>query len=468
MVNPYTTVAVKNYNLNPPSDDGQKISTNEITWSKHKIKLGDPIKNAFEAIVDNANEAFKKLSGGLLFIDYNYLVSAEDYGRTLVVRADGITVTLPAPSTIGANFHLSIANMSTADITIARTSSETIDEQESLTIRPRGGIDLENDGTDWFTTGRNYIDRTLLLTKTVHAPEGYLTPVSQTPVIVSDSVSASTIYYTPDTGAQVPISDGLKFRMREFSQLSLALSSNHLPNAIYDVFLYENESRVVQIGTGPAWNNPAAGSGSRGTGVGTSELERWNGLLVNKGAITVRNGATTFAVDARSGVYLGSIYIDAVAGQVTCHRSWGQSRKWGIWNCFNRKRIVLKAGDPTSNWTYSSATIRQSNGQAGNRVTVFCGLAEEIIKAKFNQISRGGSDDDLTVGIGWNSTTAFTGYISRINAEDGAVGLSAARHENPPFLGIANVNSCEAATAGNINAIHGTERFMLLAVEWQG
>jgi putative ABC transport system permease protein len=35
--------------------------------------------------------------------------------------------------------------------------------------------------------------------------------------------------------------------------------------------------------------------------------------------------------------------MDGTNGQVTCHRSFGQSRKWGLWNAYNRRPLYLKA-----------------------------------------------------------------------------------------------------------------------------
>jgi hypothetical protein len=109
--------------------------------------------------------------------------------------------------------------------------------------------------------------------------------------------------------------------------------------------------------------------------------------------------------------YLGSIYMDGTNKQITCHRSWGQSRKWGIWNAYNRQLLYLKAGDSTASWTYDSATIRAAYGASANSLSVFCGLAEEPIQAAYAQYieDNGGADSLFQVGIGWNSTTTISG-----------------------------------------------------------
>lgn len=58
--NPYTTQAISGYNDTPPADDGSVSSANEVTWAKHKTKLGDPIKTLAEAINTQNLAAFAK------------------------------------------------------------------------------------------------------------------------------------------------------------------------------------------------------------------------------------------------------------------------------------------------------------------------------------------------------------------------------------------------------------------------
>lgn len=59
--NPYTSVSISGYNSSPPPDDGSQSSDNQLAWSKHKSKLGDPIKTLSESINSNVNSAFGSL-----------------------------------------------------------------------------------------------------------------------------------------------------------------------------------------------------------------------------------------------------------------------------------------------------------------------------------------------------------------------------------------------------------------------
>jgi len=46
----YPPQSITGYNLSPPSDDGVQVASNQLTWVKHKTKLGDPLKNLAESI----------------------------------------------------------------------------------------------------------------------------------------------------------------------------------------------------------------------------------------------------------------------------------------------------------------------------------------------------------------------------------------------------------------------------------
>lgn len=61
MSSPYTPVSVSGYNSSPPSDDGSEVASNQLTWAKHKTKLGDPLKIAIEAIDTNTAAAFNSV-----------------------------------------------------------------------------------------------------------------------------------------------------------------------------------------------------------------------------------------------------------------------------------------------------------------------------------------------------------------------------------------------------------------------
>lgn len=313
----------------------------------------------------------------------------------------------------------------------------------------------------------------------VPQPQGYLTPTSGVPIILSDSISATSLVYTPYVGNIVPIYNGASFTPTTFAELSLTLVASHAANTIYDVFAFNN-SGVVTLCTGPAWTTSTAGAGARGAGAGTTQLQRINGLWVNAVLMSGRNGSTTFSnIGANLATYLGSISIDAGAGQVTQHRAWGSSRKWGIWNAYNRVPVILKAGDSTVSWTYSTSTWRASRAQATNSLSIFSGLAEDMYELRFTQSTSTVITNQTTqagIGIGFNSTTvpSGSGLAGSFGNSSGAVSALAgawmplSQFIAVPSLGINTITALEdGGTVQGTATFFGQESGMQLTAAWR-
>jgi hypothetical protein len=319
-------------------------------------------------------------------------------------------------------------------------------------------------------------------TAVVVPPQGYLTLVSGTPVIANDAVAATAIIYTPFMGNLVPIFSGSSFVPIVFSELTLTLTSGQAANTIYDVFIFNNAGSLTLV-TGPAWQNSGAGAGARGTGAGTTQLSRLNGLWVNTVQISGKNGGNTYTIPANQATYLGSIFIDASAGQVSCYRSYGQSRKWGVWNAYNRVPIIMQAGDSTSSWVYSTGSVRPSNNNTANSITTFAGLAEEVISVTFNQVVTGTSALANTstavgqLGIGWDSTTNFSGgggksgFTLQVTSSE-FVNETTSTAQYNPAIGIGTNVATSLETALNINSASltwfGTVNNMILQTTYRG
>lgn len=325
--------------------------------------------------------------------------------------------------------------------------------------------------------------------------QGYLTPTSNTPIITGD-VTATAIYYTPFVGTWVAIHNGSSIIPYRFSQMQLTLTTSQAANQIYDIYLAYNSGTPV-IGTGPSWaagsgGSVTAGSCARGTGAGGAAISRdsTTGFWVNTASISLiwntGSGNTTITVPAGQGMYLGSIYVDSSAGQVTCHRSYGQSRKWGIFNAYNRQNTYLKAGDSTTSWTYATeSTWRAANANSANSLTVFQGLVEEPYDFIFEQsgsINFTNASAAFSGGIGVNSTTSPSGKYgmyfingSTINSQN--PNTTVAKFNTVPSLGINVITALEAkvppgtpgpiTTTGTTTTFYGTEAYMCLTAEWR-
>ena len=309
----------------------------------------------------------------------------------------------------------------------------------------------------------------------VPLPGGYLTLTSATPIITGDVTAATAVYYTPFRGNQCPIYGGSSFSIFTFTEQTLTLVSAHAASTIYDIFAFSN-SGVFTIGTGPAWTNSGAGTGARGSGAATTQLTLLNGIWVNAVSMTARNGNTTYTVDANQGTYLGSIFVDGSAGQVSCYRTWGSSRKWGVWNYYNRQPTYLLAGDSTATWNYNNATIRQSNGATTNSLTIFCGIAELATPISFSQRitmnTNAANAQPIYIGVGVNSTTAFSGQVGSLDLFNGSgtvlitTVVARANYILAPSLGINTINMLEQGTATGTHTFQGTQSYMELTAQW--
>lgn len=313
-------------------------------------------------------------------------------------------------------------------------------------------------------------------------PQGYLTLTSQTPIILSDVVAATQVFWTPLIGLGTPIHNGVSIvSILLAGQLPLSLTSAQAANNIYDIFLAFNAGSPV-IGTGPSWSagtsgSVTAGSCARGTGAGGTALVRTQGIRTNAAPVSLTYnlgaGNITLAVAANQGIYLGTLFMDSVAGQVSCLNSYGQNRKWGVWNAYNRQRIYLRAGDPTASWAYTTATVRASNASSSNKVTIFTGLAEEYFDLGFSQqVAANANETTLPfIGFGLNSVTAITGLqavtgaIVNTGSVTGLWQTVKTELALPPLLGLNNIQALESGSTAV--TFFGTETNMRLSASWE-
>ena len=151
MGNPYTSQTISGYNASPPADDGSQVASNQVTWAKHKTKLGDPVKNLSESINTEVLSAFGKLPWyDANAQSTNYTIVAGDE-RKIISCTNSITITLLAAATAGDGFTVTIFNAGTGTITIDGATSETINGATSITLTSQyQSAHLFCDGTAWF------------------------------------------------------------------------------------------------------------------------------------------------------------------------------------------------------------------------------------------------------------------------------------------------------------------------------
>lgn len=267
-------------------------------------------------------------------------------------------------------------------------------------------------------------------------PEGRLTLQSGVPA--GGGVAATTIYYTPTVGRRVPIYDGAIWTLALFSELALALDSDsghtgyHAGNTNFDVFVV-NDGGTIRLVTGPAWSSAT----DRGTGPGTTELELFEGLLVNKQTITGRFGSgsgDTVSVAARRATYLGTACTVA-AGQVD-----DSSSKRFLWNAYNRVSRQMRALDSTDSWTYSTGSWRQARASSANQLDFVIGWHTDAVEATVQGVAQNSTSTlrQVAVGIGVDSVAAPVAG-SQMIALDGAGAGNAYGLPRAHYVGYAGI-----------------------------
>lgn len=432
----------------------------------------DDIKGALDTSNFLTTSSTSTLSMPVVTKTGDYTIVSGDRGKVINANATGgnITLTMTSATTLGDGWSVKIRHSGTAN-TVTLSAGQTFAyagiTATTYVLAVGETVEVVCDAAGFHIANAIYFP-------IIPQPQGYLTLTSATPIITNDVSAATAVYYTPFTGNLVPVWNGVRFMPSVFAELTLSLSSSHSASSLYDVFVF-SDSGTLRLVTGPVWSTSTAGSGARGTGAGTTQLSRTNGLWVNTVAMTGRNGNATYSVGAGYGTYLGSLYIDGTNGQITCHRTYGQSRKWGVWNAYNRQQILLKAGDSTASWTYTTATIRAANNSTANSISVFAGLAEEAIEFHYNNKAvNSAAGPNVRSGIGYNSTSAFSGFNGSrfITTNDLTTpdppSIPPSRYIAPPGLGLNVATALEYSAASGTTTWYGTEANMLLTASWRG
>lgn len=205
MANPYTSVSVSNYNLNPPSDDGSEIPANQVTWSKHKSKIGDPLKTAIEQTQTAISTAFgKTISGGSAgTLSSNYSVTASDQGKLLRATSSGITITTPDATAVSSPFAFALLNNSSANITLDGHDSQTVNGDASISLVAGSGVIVLTDGSNWFTlglaVGSTVGKHTISVPAVAMFPRATNGPAYNTTELATNDVMVTGYSFDPDT-----------------------------------------------------------------------------------------------------------------------------------------------------------------------------------------------------------------------------------------------------------------------------
>ena len=236
----------------------------------------------------------------------------------------------------------------------------------------------------------------------VSSPQGRVTLTTAVPVTTADVTAATTVYYTPFVGNQVPIYSGSAWVMTTFAELSQATTDNTKSPAavaaskVYDLFVW-SDSGTIRCTRGPAWTNDT----TPGTGAGTSQLTMVGGIMTNTVAITNGPGAGL-------GTYVGTIRSDA-SSQIN-----DSVLLRYVANAYNDVERQLVVVDTTDSWTYTTATFRQARASSANQVAYVSTQLPfaRLVQSNAHHLNNNSTgNDSCAVGIGVDSTSVNSAQL---------------------------------------------------------
>jgi hypothetical protein len=235
---------------------------------------------------------------------------------------------------------------------------------------------------------------------------GRLTVVSGNAIPTTDQTAKGTIYYTSisNNGTittdhfQIVLYDGAALQTYDSAEISLGLTVTSGKN--YDVFIYNN-SGTLTLELSAAWTDDVTPADA---------LAAQSGMVVKSGAATrrwigaIRASGTNITEDSQGG------FTAQVGG------------KRFVYNAYNQTERAAIVIEDTGSWNYTSQTIRQTNGAAGNKVELLnrnpAGMIiGRVVMSSFvyQNSSFGGYSS-----IGLDSTTTFIAQADGVSRHNGA------------------------------------------------
>ena len=218
-----------------------------------------------------------------------------------------------------------------------------------------------------------------------------------------------------------------------------------------------------QDGTHTATNRDSI----RGASVGTTELTRTNGILMNANMMVARfEPNTTINVPAQRATYVGTIRTTTTTGTSTWETGGlaanGDPGNIYLWNNYNRVLVTFSVKDSANSWTYQTTTYRCANNSVTNRVSFITGQAVEGVSATYFSSVAAGTGSDAVVGVMYNYSGGGTqpqGAVGYTSITPATSCLMASIHVDPTFtqsIGYQFVQACEEeATTTNASTFYG-------------
>jgi len=194
-------------------------------------------------------------------------------------------------------------------------------------------------------------------------------------------------------------------------------------------------------------------------GVLATEILAWTSGTARATDVTLQDGRYCKSGD-KTRLYLGSFYTTSTT--TTEDSGGGTTSQVGgkrfLWNMYNRVRRTCAVKDTTNEWVYTTNTIRQANAAAGNKVELLIGLPGDSVEAALvgNVYLENSASAAAKVGVGVNSTTAFSGLVQAGFAKACTFDAPlSARHDYIPAIGYSYLAWLESGAGGTSCSFKG-------------
>ncbi len=258
----------------------------------------------------------------------------------------------------------------------------------------------------------------------VSTADGRLTTVSGTPILTSNQLAKTTLYYTPFKGNQIALYSGGVWSVLTFAETSLSLSG-YTASRNYDIWGYNNNGVLALEST--IWTNDT----TRATALTTQ-----NGVYCKTGDTTRR--------------YLGTVRINNTGGQIDWvpggSGSGGVLARMNVWNVQNRIlfRIYLNNTDDSWSQAGGSAWRIAANSSVPHRVDFVQGIQNYVAASYQNRPVF--ASGNASVGIGLDATNAIAAGSLATNTATSSTMLRG-EYNDAPSAGYHYLAPIEYATA---------------------
>ena len=221
--NPYNTQSISGYNASPPDDTGAEVASNQLNWSKHIAKIGDPVRvlaqaintqllTAFGKVINIDDEQNNAMGGALAFTESTLTISAGSVTATrsahIIAAQSGSTDDLDNITTgsvsDGTILHIRAASGETITVKHAATGAGEIHLADEADYAMAGSsfrsLTLKRISADWYETAR---DQVLAATQ-AQQESGTTSKVAVTPAVQHNHPSAAKAWCSVDRSAGTP------------------------------------------------------------------------------------------------------------------------------------------------------------------------------------------------------------------------------------------------------------------------